>query len=67
MITVKLTKLEAEVLLSTAGQMKDDFEDYYSFMSKAKLRKYSNAFDSGLGKLSAVFHTSKKKHTFVKS
>lgn len=53
MKVIKLTKLEAEALLDTSGQMADDM-DYYSYMGKAEHKKYITAYNSAREKLRQV-------------
>jgi hypothetical protein len=49
---IRLTKLEAEALRDAAGNMEDDFLDYFSYREDSK--KYYAAFLSGMDKLSAI-------------
>jgi len=51
MRTVKLTNLEIEALLSMASNMEGDMEDYFSFKSKAKLKRFVSAYWSAKAKL----------------
>jgi len=50
---INLTKLEADALWSTAGQMTDEM-DYYNFMPRAKFKKFCAAYESGMEKLKEI-------------
>ncbi len=58
---INLTKLEADALWDTSGQMEDDFTDYYSFMGTKKMHKFHEAFCSARLKLASI--TQSKKMT----
>lgn len=49
MPVISFTKLEIQALFGAAGNMNDDFEDYFSFHTDIK--KFKAAFDSGMDKL----------------
>jgi hypothetical protein len=49
--TLELTKLEIQALLETAGQMRDDIDDYYSFMAKKEKKDFINAYNTSIQKL----------------
>ena len=49
MPTISFTKLEIDCLLDAASNMKDDFEDYFSFLPDVK-KRYA-AYNSAMSKL----------------
>jgi hypothetical protein len=65
---ITLTKLEVNAIYDTAGQMKDDMSDYYSYMPKKERQKFIAAYNSAMEKLRAIMQnktltpTQQKKH-----
>lgn len=57
---INLTIQEAEALWQTAGQMRDDFIDYYSFMPLKKRNKFHDAYTNGMNKLLQVMQSGKQ-------
>lgn len=57
MPTIYLSSLEANALFSAAGNMTDDFEDYFSFVDD--LPKFYAAFQRGMDKLAICFSEGK--------
>jgi hypothetical protein len=49
---IRLTKLEAEALRDAAGNMADDFKDYFSY--RKDIEKFYAAYHSGMDKLLAI-------------
>lgn len=49
--SIKLTKMEAKALFSTARQMEHDMYDYFSFMGNKRRDKFIAAYESALNKL----------------
>lgn len=56
-----LTAKEAHILWDCAGNMKDDFMDYYSEIhGKSKAEKMYKDFESGMNKLFEMWNRNKK-------
>ena len=58
MPTISFTKEEISALWHAAGNMQDDFEDYFSFMPNVE--KYHKSFESGMSKLSKHLEKAKE-------
>jgi hypothetical protein len=54
----RLTKLEAEALRDAAGNMADDFRDYFSY--RKDIKKYYAAYLRGMEKLAEIQHRQSK-------
>lgn len=49
---IRLTRLEASAIWNAAGNMRDDFADFYgSIMPKNTAKKFEAAYKSGMDKL----------------
>lgn len=53
-----LTKAEASILFDAAGNMRDDFLDYFgSMVGEKKARKMEVVYQNGMDKLSDIAHS----------
>lgn len=53
---VHLTQGELRALYDAASQMRDDFEDYYSFLGPKMARKHTENYSNAMSKLKQLFN-----------